>query len=32
MLPYVMALLAVGGLVGNIRTPRALGVPFFRGH
>ena len=31
MLPYVMALLAVGGLVGNIRTPRALGVPFFRG-
>jgi general nucleoside transport system permease protein len=32
MLPYVMALLAVGGLVGNIRTPRALGVAFFRGH
>jgi ABC-type uncharacterized transport system permease subunit len=31
MLPYVMALLAVGGLVGNIRTPSALGVPFIRG-
>jgi ABC-type uncharacterized transport system permease subunit len=32
MLPYVLALLAVGGLVGNIRAPRALGLPFFRGH
>lgn len=32
MLPYVLALLAVGGLVGNIRTPAALGVPFLRGH
>ena len=32
MLPYVLALLAVGGLVGNIRTPAALGLPFFRGH
>ena len=31
MLPYVLALLAVGGLVGNIRTPAALGLPFFRG-
>jgi general nucleoside transport system permease protein len=31
MLPYVMALLAVGGLVGNIRTPSALGIPFIRG-
>jgi ABC-type uncharacterized transport system permease subunit len=32
MLPYVLALLAVGGLVGNIRTPAGLGLPFFRGH
>lgn len=31
MLPYVLALLAVGGLVGNIRTPAALGLAFFRG-
>jgi len=31
MLPYLLALLAVGGLVGNIRTPAALGLPFFRG-
>ncbi len=31
MLPYVLALLAVGGLVGNIRTPSALSLPFFRG-
>jgi simple sugar transport system permease protein len=31
MLPYVLALLAVGGLVGKIRTPTALGLPFFRG-
>jgi ABC-type uncharacterized transport system permease subunit len=31
MLPYVLALFAVGGLVGNIRTPAALGLAFFRG-
>jgi general nucleoside transport system permease protein len=31
MLPYVLALFAVGGLVGNIRTPAALSLPFFRG-
>jgi ABC-type uncharacterized transport system permease subunit len=31
MLPYVLALLAVGGLAGNIRAPAALGVPFVRG-
>jgi hypothetical protein len=27
----VLALLAVGGLAGNIRAPAALGAPFVRG-
>jgi ABC-type uncharacterized transport system permease subunit len=31
MLPYAMALLAVGGLVGRIKTPAALGIPYRRG-
>src|SRR5262249_2031269 len=31
MLPYVLALLAVGGLVGRLRPPAALTIPFERG-
>ena len=31
MLPYVLALLAVGGLVGRFRPPAALTIPFERG-
>jgi simple sugar transport system permease protein len=30
MLPYLLALLAVGGLAGRQTAPRALGVPYFR--
>jgi simple sugar transport system permease protein len=29
MLPYVIALLALVGLVGKSTTPKALGVPYF---
>jgi simple sugar transport system permease protein len=31
MLPYVLALLAVTGLVGRSRPPAALTIPFRRG-
>jgi ABC-type uncharacterized transport system permease subunit len=31
MLPYVLALLAVGGLVGRLRPPAALTIPYRRG-
>jgi ABC-type uncharacterized transport system permease subunit len=30
MLPYLLALLAVGGLAGRQTAPRALGEPYFR--
>jgi hypothetical protein len=30
MLPYVLALLAVGGLAGRQTAPRALGEPYIR--
>ena len=30
MLPYLLALLAVGGLVGRQMAPRALGEPYLR--
>jgi general nucleoside transport system permease protein len=30
MLPYLLALLAVGGLAGRQTSPRALGEPYFR--
>jgi simple sugar transport system permease protein len=31
MLPYVLALLAIGGMVGSSRSPAALSLPFRRG-
>jgi general nucleoside transport system permease protein len=30
MLPYLLALLAVGGLAGRQTAPRALGEPYLR--